>query len=79
MSASLFLSISLFLISLCLSLSAGALPLVTATTLCFAPILKWFIIISYCVLSLWGLYKVRCATVCLSVFGSKSTIKIHFP
>lgn len=44
--------------TLSLSFLSGALPLVTATTLCFPPVLKWLIIVSYCLLSLWGLYKV---------------------
>ncbi|KAM8703072.1 hypothetical protein ACLKA7_005412 [Drosophila subpalustris] len=40
----------------------SALPLVTATTLCFNPFIKWPIIISYCLLSLWGLYKALTAS-----------------
>ncbi|XP_023035517.1 progestin and adipoQ receptor family member 4 isoform X2 [Drosophila willistoni] len=54
--------LKLDMVGIWVSQSFGALPLVTATTLCFTPILKWFIIISYCVLSLWGLYKALTAS-----------------
>lgn len=36
----------------------GALPMVTATVYCLGWPLKWFIIISYSLLCIWGLYKV---------------------
>ncbi|XP_017847653.1 progestin and adipoQ receptor family member 4 isoform X2 [Drosophila busckii] len=49
--------LKLDMVGIWVSQSFGALPLVTATTLCFPPFLKWLIIISYCILSLWGLYK----------------------
>ncbi|KAH8409702.1 hypothetical protein KR222_002057 [Zaprionus bogoriensis] len=54
--------LKLDMVGIWVSQSFGALPLVTATTLCFTPVLKWFIIISYCVLSLWGLYKALTAS-----------------
>ncbi|XP_032596689.2 progestin and adipoQ receptor family member 4 isoform X2 [Drosophila grimshawi] len=54
--------LKLDMVGIWVSQSFGALPLVTATTLCFPPILKWFIIISYCLLSLWGLYKALTAS-----------------
>lgn len=37
---------------------AGALPFVTATAFCLNRFIKWFIILSYSILCLWGLYKV---------------------
>ncbi|XP_016987364.1 progestin and adipoQ receptor family member 4 isoform X2 [Drosophila rhopaloa] len=54
--------LKLDMVGIWVSQSFGALPLVTATTLCFPPVLKWLIIISYCVLSLWGLYKALTAS-----------------
>ncbi|XP_017103033.2 progestin and adipoQ receptor family member 4 [Drosophila bipectinata] len=54
--------LKLDMVGIWVSQSFGALPLVTATTLCFPPVLKWVIIISYCVLSLWGLYKALTAS-----------------
>ncbi|XP_037884884.1 uncharacterized protein DDB_G0271670 [Glossina fuscipes] len=42
--------------------SFGALPLVTATTFCFTYKWKWLIIASYCLMSLWGLYKALTAS-----------------
>ncbi|XP_018784574.1 PREDICTED: uncharacterized protein LOC108966257 isoform X4 [Bactrocera latifrons] len=50
--------LKLDMVGIWVSQSFGALPLVTATTFCFSPFWKWFIILSYCLLSLWGLYKV---------------------
>uniref|UniRef100_A0A1B0A8X6 Uncharacterized protein n=1 Tax=Glossina pallidipes TaxID=7398 RepID=A0A1B0A8X6_GLOPL len=40
----------------------SALPLVTATTFCFTYKWKWLIIASYCLMSLWGLYKALTAS-----------------
>lgn len=37
---------------------SGALPLVFASTKCLPHLLRWSIIIFYCLLSVWGLYKV---------------------
>lgn len=37
---------------------AGAMPMVTATTFCLPKIVRWTSVVSYCLLSLWGLYKV---------------------
>ncbi|KMZ06487.1 progestin and adipoQ receptor family member 4 isoform X2 [Drosophila simulans] len=54
--------LKLDMVGIWVSQSFGALPLVTATTLCFPPVLKWLIIVSYCVLSLWGLYKALTAS-----------------
>ncbi|XP_017963020.2 progestin and adipoQ receptor family member 4 isoform X1 [Drosophila navojoa] len=54
--------LKLDMVGIWVSQSFGALPLVTATTLCFTPILKWFIITAYCLLSLWGLYKALTAS-----------------
>ncbi|XP_030370948.1 progestin and adipoQ receptor family member 4 isoform X2 [Scaptodrosophila lebanonensis] len=54
--------LKLDMVGIWVSQSFGALPLVTATTLCFTPKLKWFIIVSYCLLSLWGLYKALTAS-----------------
>ncbi|XP_030553931.1 progestin and adipoQ receptor family member 4 isoform X1 [Drosophila novamexicana] len=54
--------LKLDMVGIWVSQSFGALPLVTATTLCFSPILKWFIITAYCLLSLWGLYKALTAS-----------------
>ncbi|XP_036213507.1 uncharacterized protein [Bactrocera oleae] len=54
--------LKLDMVGIWVSQSFGALPLVTATTFCFSPFLKWFIILSYCLLSLWGLYKALTAS-----------------
>ncbi|XP_060646534.1 progestin and adipoQ receptor family member 4 isoform X1 [Drosophila nasuta] len=54
--------LKLDMVGIWVSQSFGALPLVTATTLCFNPFLKWLIIVSYCLLSLWGLYKALTAS-----------------
>ncbi|XP_036323085.1 flocculation protein FLO11 isoform X1 [Rhagoletis pomonella] len=54
--------LKLDMVGIWVSQSFGALPLVTATTFCFNFTLKWFIIISYCLLSLWGLYKALTAS-----------------
>ncbi|XP_003736574.3 progestin and adipoQ receptor family member 4 isoform X1 [Drosophila pseudoobscura] len=54
--------LKLDMVGIWVSQSFGALPLVTATTLCFTPVLKWLIISSYCLLSLWGLYKALTAS-----------------
>nr|XP_017031428.1 progestin and adipoQ receptor family member 4 isoform X1 [Drosophila kikkawai] len=54
--------LKLDMVGIWVSQSFGALPLVTATTLCFPPVLKWLIIVSYCLLSLWGLYKALTAS-----------------
>ncbi|XP_034138061.1 ADIPOR-like receptor IZH1 [Drosophila guanche] len=54
--------LKLDMVGIWVSQSFGALPLVTATTLCFTPVLKWLIISSYCLLSLFGLYKALTAS-----------------
>ncbi|XP_039963701.1 uncharacterized protein LOC120776773 isoform X2 [Bactrocera tryoni] len=54
--------LKLDMVGIWVSQSFGALPLVTATTFCFSPFWKWFIILSYCLLSLWGLYKALTAS-----------------
>lgn len=54
--------LKLDMVGIWVSQSFGALPLVTATTLCFTFKWKWCIIISYCLLSLWGLYKALTAS-----------------
>ncbi|XP_034484723.1 progestin and adipoQ receptor family member 4 [Drosophila innubila] len=54
--------LKLDMVGIWVSQSFGALPLVTATTLCFNPFIKWLIIFSYCLLSLWGLYKALTAS-----------------
>ncbi|TMW50980.1 hypothetical protein DOY81_003927 [Sarcophaga bullata] len=54
--------LKLDMVGIWVSQSFGALPLVTATTFCFTFKWKWFIIISYCLLSLWGLYKALTAS-----------------
>ncbi|XP_030080768.1 progestin and adipoQ receptor family member 4 isoform X2 [Drosophila hydei] len=73
--------LKLDMVGIWVSQSFGALPLVTATTLCFTPILKWFIITAYCVLSLWGLYKALTASspwqrrLCFALpFGMRSVL-----
>ncbi|XP_065365673.1 uncharacterized protein LOC135958706 [Calliphora vicina] len=54
--------LKLDMVGIWVSQSFGALPLVTATTFCFTNKWKWLIIMSYCVLSLWGLYKALTAS-----------------
>lgn len=54
--------LKLDMVGIWVSQSFGALPLVTATTLCFTFKWKWCIIVSYCLLSLWGLYKALTAS-----------------
>ncbi|XP_028897602.1 uncharacterized protein LOC105214313 isoform X2 [Zeugodacus cucurbitae] len=54
--------LKLDMVGIWVSQSFGALPLVTATTFCFSPFWKWLIILSYCLLSLWGLYKALTAS-----------------
>ncbi|KAL1506490.1 hypothetical protein ABEB36_005846 [Hypothenemus hampei] len=39
------------------SQSIGALPLLFATTKCLPSVVRWCVILFYCFLSLWGLYK----------------------
>lgn len=36
----------------------GAMPMLVATTFCLSNPMRWGFISSYCLLSLWGLYKV---------------------
>lgn len=50
--------LQLDMLGIWISQSFGALPMVTATVFCINWWLKWFIILSYSVLCLWGLYKV---------------------
>ncbi|XP_055381472.1 uncharacterized protein LOC129612052 [Condylostylus longicornis] len=45
------------MVGIWISQSFGALPMVTASVYCFGSKMKWFMIIGYCILSLWGLYK----------------------
>ncbi|XP_053947097.1 uncharacterized protein LOC128855895 [Anastrepha ludens] len=54
--------LKLDMVGIWVSQSFGALPLVTATTFCLSPKWKWLIIISYCLLSFWGLYKALTAS-----------------
>ncbi|KAL5285134.1 PAQR4 family protein [Megaselia abdita] len=54
--------LKLDMLGIWISQSFGALPMVTATTHCFSYKLKWCIIISYCLVALWGLYKALTAT-----------------
>uniref|UniRef100_A0A336M8N6 CSON011273 protein n=1 Tax=Culicoides sonorensis TaxID=179676 RepID=A0A336M8N6_CULSO len=49
--------LQLDMLGIWISQSFGALPMVTATVFCLNGFMKWFIILSYCVLSIWGLYK----------------------
>lgn len=37
----------------------GAMPMIVATTYCLPMLLRWLGIMSYCIFSLWGLYKVN--------------------
>lgn len=39
-------------------LYAGALPMVYASVFCLSWACRWLILSSYCLLSMWGLYKV---------------------
>ena len=39
-------------------LYAGALPMVYASVFCLSWAYRWLILSSYCLLSMWGLYKV---------------------
>lgn len=39
----------------------GAMPMVIATTYCLPRLLRWFSVSSYCLFSLWGLYKAMIA------------------
>ncbi|XP_075148787.1 uncharacterized protein LOC142222505 [Haematobia irritans] len=54
--------LKLDMVGIWVSQSFGALPLVTATTFCFSTKWKWLIILSYCLFSLWGLYKALTAS-----------------
>ncbi|XP_037952241.1 flocculation protein FLO11 isoform X2 [Teleopsis dalmanni] len=54
--------LKLDMVGIWVSQSFGALPLVTAATYCFSYKWKWLIITSYCLLSLWGLYKALTAS-----------------
>ncbi|XP_058443515.1 progestin and adipoQ receptor family member 4 [Malaya genurostris] len=45
-----------------MSQSFGALPMVTATVYCLRWPLKWFIILAYSMLCIWGLYKALTAS-----------------
>lgn len=41
-----------------IELVLGALPMVFSTSFCYPWSIKWFVILSYCLMSAWGLYKV---------------------
>ncbi|XP_044262112.1 progestin and adipoQ receptor family member 4 [Tribolium madens] len=53
--------LQLDMLGIWISQSFGAMPMVIATTYCLPRLLRWFIIVSYCLLSLWGLYKAMIA------------------
>lgn len=54
--------LQLDMLGIWISQSFGALPMVTATVYCLGWPLKWFIIISYSLLCIWGLYKAMTAS-----------------
>ncbi|XP_055699938.1 progestin and adipoQ receptor family member 4 [Phlebotomus papatasi] len=53
--------LQLDMLGIWISQSFGALPMVTATVFCLGWKLKWSLILAYCMLSLWGLYKAMTA------------------
>ncbi|XP_058977717.1 mucin-5AC [Musca domestica] len=76
--------LKLDMVGIWVSQSFGALPFVTATTFCFSPKWKSLIIVSYCLLSLWGLYKALTASspwqrrLCFALPFSMRSILIFF-
>ncbi|KAK9688039.1 hemolysin-III related [Popillia japonica] len=53
--------LQLDMLGIWISQSFGAMPMVTATTFCLPKIVRWCSVSSYCILSLWGLYKAMTA------------------
>ncbi|KAL1395059.1 hypothetical protein pipiens_002928 [Culex pipiens pipiens] len=54
--------LQLDMLGIWISQSFGALPMVTATVYCLGWPIKWFIIISYSLLCIWGLFKAMTAS-----------------
>uniref|UniRef100_A0A1Q3G1G8 Putative progestin and adipoq receptor family member 4 n=2 Tax=Culex tarsalis TaxID=7177 RepID=A0A1Q3G1G8_CULTA len=54
--------LQLDMLGIWISQSFGALPMVTATVFCLGWPIKWFIIISYSLLCIWGLFKAMTAS-----------------
>ncbi|XP_063244128.1 progestin and adipoQ receptor family member 4 [Bacillus rossius redtenbacheri] len=53
--------LQLDMLGIWVSQSFGALPMVCASVHCLPWLLRWFLILSYCLLSVWGLYKAMTA------------------